>query len=193
MREQLETADKVAWDSFSDRIDRHFERDNWQTDPVPSQVYPTEVAQVLNILDRDRPLGWLRIDSTIRNFNSEGREKLSLLLRELGKSLKATRIRRFLFGSVEPIQIWLTCDDVQPIPAEIQRHAEIACLAAKVSRVPVLRLQCDVEGAFLSSTCSLFMAPPILRNDYTALAAEADRQRARYLAIDEERKAKNPQ
>jgi hypothetical protein len=190
MRQQLEKADRVAWDSFSDNVDRHFERDSWETEPVPSQVYPSEVAQILNILDRDQPRGWLRVDSTIRDFDSEGRDKLAVTLRDLASSLKETRVRRFLFGNTQPIQIWLTCEQAKPTVAEMQREGEIACLAANVSRVSVLRLQCDMNGTILRSTCRQVATPPIIRNDHAALVAEAARQRARYLAAFKGKKLK---
>jgi hypothetical protein len=50
MEEQLKTADIAAWDSFSDLVDRHFEGETWLTTPVPRQAYPTEVAELLDVL-----------------------------------------------------------------------------------------------------------------------------------------------
>jgi hypothetical protein len=180
MRKQLEEADMVAWDSFSDRVDRYFEQENWETDPPPHQSYPAEVAQVLEVIDRERPQGWLRIDAAIRDYDETSRNKLASILSGLAGTLRATRVRRFLFGNELPMQIWLSCEQAQPTPAEMQRQGEIACLAAEAPRVLVLRLNCDENGTVLGARCSQVAAPSILRTDYPALAAEADRQRARF-------------
>jgi hypothetical protein len=184
MRQQLERADIVAWDSFSEVVDRHFAQEKWESSPVPHQIYPAEIAQVLELLDGSRPEGWLRIDGAIRDYDATSRNKLASILGDLAGTLRATPVRRFLFGNELPIQIWLTREKTQPIPAEMQRQGEIACLAAKVSRVLVLRLQCDENGKPLEAQCSQVAAPPIIRNDYPTLLAEAERQRARLANTD---------
>jgi hypothetical protein len=55
MREHLEKFDFVTWDSFSDVVDRHFEKEDWRTAPVRSQTYPSELASLLEVLNRSRP------------------------------------------------------------------------------------------------------------------------------------------
>lgn len=190
MRQQLEKADMILWDSFSDRVDRHFEKENWETEPVPHQLYPPAIAQVLEVLDRERPHGWLRIDSAIRDYDEPSRAKLASIFGDLAKSLHVTRVRSFLFGGSSPIQIWLTCERAQPRSTEMQRRSEIACLVAKVPRVLVLIVQCDESGAVLGARCSQIAAPPMLRTDYPALMAEADRQRTRFMEMDRPKKRK---
>ncbi|MFZ3349511.1 MAG: hypothetical protein WA268_01400 [Xanthobacteraceae bacterium] len=185
MRQQLDKADMVMWDSFSDRVDRHFEKENWETDPAPHQPYPPEIAQILEVLDRERPQCWLRIDSTIRDCDAAGRAKLGSTIGELARTLPDTRVRSFLFGGNLPIQIWLTCEEAQPTSAEIQRRSEIACLVAKVSRVLVLILYCDERGSVIGTRCSQVAAPPVLRRDYPTLVAEADRVRTRFIKMDQ--------
>jgi len=180
MRQQLESADMLMWDSFSDRVDRHFEQENWETDPVPHQSYPAGITEILEVLDRQRPEGWLAIDSTIRDYDEESRIRLTSTIEDLIGTLRANRVRRVLFGNNSPIQIWLTCEQAQPTSAEIQRQGEIACLVAKTSKVSVLRLQCAEDGTVLGARCFRVAGPTILSLDYPALVAEADRLRANF-------------
>jgi hypothetical protein len=190
MRKQLEEADMVAWDSFSDRVDRYFEQEKWETVPPPHQSYPAEVVQVLAVLDRERPQGWLRIDAAIRDYDETTRNKLASILSDLAGTLRATRVRRFLFGSEVSMQVWLTCEEAQPTPADVQREGEIACLVAKAPWVLILRLHYNENGTIRGAQCSQVAAPPILRIDYSALATEADRQRARFTKGDKPQKSK---
>jgi hypothetical protein len=184
MKEQLEKADFIAWDAFSDVVDRHFEKENWQTAPVPSQRYPLEVANLLEVLNQAQPKGWLAIDAFLRNFNESARNNLAAVFRDLKPSLKEHPVRRILFGNEKPIQIWLSCDRKLPTNYELQSQGEIACLAAKVPKVPILVVECDADGVFQGARCSAVSSPPIIRNDYAQLLAEADHQRARYISLD---------
>lgn len=184
MKEQLENADMVAWDSFSEVIDRHFEKEDWETAPVPKQAFPAEVADLLEVLNRARPKGWLAVDAYLRDFNGAARDNLARVLRDLKPSLREHPTRRVLFGNEEPIQIWLSRGRASPRVDELQRQGEIACLVAKVFRVPVLIIDCDSHGVFVGARCSIVPAPPIFRTDYVELAAEADRQRSRRISLD---------
>jgi hypothetical protein len=192
MKEQLEKADFVTWDAFSEVVDRHFEKEDWQSAPVPSQDYPSEVADLLGLLNQAQPKGWLAIDAYLRNFNGSARENLAAVLRDLRPSLKEHPTRRILFGNERPIQIWLSRDKGRPNVYELQHQGEIACLAAKVPNIPVLVVECDATGTFRGTKCSTVSSPPIIRNDYAELVAEADRQRSRYISLDNRRrKSKN--
>ncbi len=168
----------VTWDSFSDTVDRYFEQEDWETASVPHQEYPERVSAALARLDRDRPKGWMRINAEIRNYSAQSRNKLNSLLQQMADTLPRVPVRRMLFGSEHPIQIWLTTRIGNPSQAEMQRQGEISCLASNRPRVSVLRLQCDANGAPLVSSCKLVTSPPMLRSDYVELKAEADRQMA---------------
>lgn len=189
IRKQLEKADRVAWDSFSDRVDRHFEQEEWAKALVPCQAYPKQVRALLDLLDRDRPKGWLRVDAEIRNGDEPTRNMIDSMLSELAASLKQFPIRRMLFGHDHPVQIWLATQIGQPTRAEVQRQGEIASIAAQKPQVLVLRVQCSDSGKFLVSSCSEVAAPPILRNDYADLKAEAEQQLTRNKAQGKPRRA----
>ena len=188
MTEQLKNADMVAWDSFSDVVDRHFEKGDWETARVPKQALPEEIVDLLEVLDRARPKGWLAVDAYLRDFEGAARDNLARVLRDLKPSLKEHPTRRILFGNENPIQIWLSRDRAHPHVDELQRQGEIACLVAKVLRVQVLIIDCDAHGAFDGARCSNVSAPPIIRNDFAELAAEADRQRSRNIRLDNKKR-----
>jgi hypothetical protein len=185
MEEQLKKADIVAWDSFSDVVDRHFAKEDWQTASVPHQEYPAEIAELLDVLNRVRPKGWLAIDAYLRNFGGDARDNIAKVLRDLKATLKEHLMRRFLFGNDKPVQIYLTRDNKRPGTVELQRHAEIACLTARVPSVPVVVVDCDETGKFQSVKCSVVSAPPIFRADYAELTAEAERQRSRFMSLSD--------
>jgi hypothetical protein len=179
IRKQLEEADRVAWDSFSERVDRYFEQENWEQTPVPCQAYPQKLTELLVLLDRDRPSGWLRIETEFRKFDGKTRETIALMLGETTDTLGRFPIRRMVVGTDNPVQICLTTQIGQPSDAQGRRHGEIACLAAKKPRISVLRIQCDETGALLVASGSEVLAPAMIRNDYAELKAEADQQLAR--------------
>ncbi|MGJ5134384.1 hypothetical protein [Bradyrhizobium oligotrophicum] len=179
MKEQLEKADMATWDGFSEVIDEHFTGEDWEKKPVPTQEYPAEIAEILRALDHSRPKGWLETDAYLRNFGSEARDKLDSVLKDLKSSLKKHPVRRFLYGNEEPIQIYLSCALGQPSIHDVQHHGEVACLIAKTSNIKVLILDCEANGKIRSARTNRIKAPPIMRADYSQLAAEAERLKSR--------------
>ena len=51
-------------------------------------------------------------------------------------------------------------------------------------------ISCNPNGKFESVKYSVIKAPPIIRADYAALAAEAERKRAKYISLDKSVTAK---
>jgi hypothetical protein len=190
MEEQLKTADLAMWDSFSDVVDRYFEGETWRTTPAPRQTYPAEIAELLDVLNRARPKGWLASDAYIRNFGGGGRDNLAEVFRGLKPTLKDHPVRRFQFGDEKPVLFFLTREKNMPSAAELQRRAEVGCLTARVPSIPVVVVDCNSDGKFQGVKCSVINAPPIIRADYAELAAEAERQRGRYISLKKSAKAK---
>ena len=127
IRKHLEDADIVAWDSFCEVVDRFFERENWQTDVVPRQHYPPELNEILGMLDKARPNGWLQVDNSIRDLSGDAREELADLICKLRPTLKKFPFRRFLFGGNGPIQFWLIQSDARPDEKQITKNGELTC------------------------------------------------------------------
>jgi hypothetical protein len=191
IKDQLKEADLVAWDSFGDAVDKHFEGDTWKTEPVPHQEYPEELAAVLSALDKYRPAGWLEMDAHIRNLNSSGRSNLAQFVTELKATLPEHPIRRFLLGDEFPMQVWLCRGDIKPWPQEMRYQGEVSCLAANAPRVIVLRLSYNENGGITGLACTSFGSPPMIQTNFTDLKREAERQRARFVEFGQRKKPRD--
>ena len=99
----------VVWDGMSFDVDRSFEGENWETDPRPTQQYPDEMLKLFEALDATRGVGWLRVDSYLRNLGSQGRSEFAAMLVELRKSLNQHDGRYFIYGqeAETPFFIWV--------------------------------------------------------------------------------------
>lgn len=179
LKDQLKKADLVAWDSFSDIVDRHFESESWETDSVPCQTYPDELAAVLRALDKQRPAGWLEVDAHIRNLSDDGRANLEKVIEDLRVTLSKYPKRRVLVGEENPLQVWLCRYGSEPASSEMRFYGEIACLAVNATRVITIILSYDNKNQIIRTACEAFKSPPIFQSDYPDLKREADRQRAR--------------
>ena len=184
IREQLREADGVLWDSFSEVVDRHFEGDHWDSEAPPRQDYPDEWAAVLESLDKQRPPNWLAMDSLLRDLSSSGRANFAMLLGELKATLPTHPIRRFSFTDECPMQVWLCRAGARPSPAEMRDQAEIACLISKTTKIPVLQLWYDKSGNITGVVSVRFSAPTVFQPNFSKLAAEAERQRARKVSLN---------
>jgi hypothetical protein len=191
IKDQLKEADMVAWDSFSDVVDKHFEGDTWKTVPVPHQQFPEELAAVLAALDKYRPAGWLEMDAHIRNLSGSGRGHLAEILTETKATLPEHPIRRFLFGEESPMQVWICRNDIKPSPQDMRYQGEVSCLAASAARVIVLRLSYNEKGAITDLACVSFSSPTVIQSNYVELKREAERQRARFVELDQRKKSRD--
>ena len=188
LRAQLEEADKVTWNSFSDVVDKHFEGPSWETDKVPSQSYPDHLSRILSSLDELRPTGWLRMDAFLRNYGGDGRENFARFLSDLEPTLAQHPRRRFQIGEDNPLQMWICRNGAAPNPEEIRFQAEAGCLTVGAAEMLVLIALYNRPGDIGGLRCFSFPAPTILQNNYGELLAEANRQRGRMLKLDRPRK-----
>jgi hypothetical protein len=176
IREQLRKSDFVTLDSFGDVVDQHFEGLDWDTKPIPSQLFPEPLERYLEALDRLRPIGWLEIDSRIRDYDGDSRDKLGQLISDLELTLKQHFQRRFLFGGESSIQLWLCREDAFPSRQELERQAAVGCLAVGAPKMNVLIVGYKATREISRLACASIPAPSILRIDFGALQAEAQRQ-----------------
>ena len=184
IREQLKEADQVSWDGFSDAVDRHFERDDWQTAPPPSQPFPASFAGLLKALDEFRPDGWLRFDGLLRDYGHEGRENINRCLDELVPTLAEHPRRRFQIGEDAPLQLWLYRNGATPTAKEVRYQAQVGCLTVGVQDMRILLVAYNRSRRVCDLKCEIHSAPSALQTDYPALWKEAERQRARMIALD---------
>ena len=106
LKVQLNEADRVTWDAFSDGIDAYFMADGWEQQPPPRQSMPPQVQAILDALDRSKRPGWLRCESCIRNLDDDGRKNLAATLGNLVPTLIQVPHRRFVLSGEVPAQFW---------------------------------------------------------------------------------------
>ena len=190
IKDQLEEADMVVWDSFSDAVHKHFDGKAWRTASVPHQEYPEELTAVFSALDKYRPAGWLEMDAHIRNLNDSGRNNLAETIMELKATLPDHPIRRFLIGDEPPMQVWLCRGGIKPSAKEMRYHGEVSCLVVNAPRVLVLRLSYNGKGGITDLACTSFANPPVIQTNYTDLKREAERQRTRLVEFNKRKRSR---
>jgi len=179
----LETASMVMTSSFSDVVDRHFERENWQTHPLPRQIYPVELQALLDALNRIRPKGWLRADAHLRNYGDEGRKNLESQLLTLRESLRFHQVRRIGLNSIPPLQIWICREGNHPHAAEVERQGMISCLIFEAPSTLVVCVEYNLKRQISNVTTQMVDAPLLVRTDYKELDIEAQRQKERFIGL----------
>lgn len=179
IRDHLAKADLITLDAFSDVVDQHFEGPDWETNPVPSQAFPGTLANILDLLEGDRPAGWLRMDSFLRDFGGDGRNTLADQIALLAPTLAQHPRRRMQIGEEFPLQLWLCRAGAEPSPAEARDQAQIGCLTVGAAVMTVLTLSYRRPGEIYRVACSRFAGPTILQTNYADLQQNAERQRGR--------------
>ena len=184
IRDQLKEAHQVTWSEFSDVVDRHFEGEDWESKPVPTQTYPAKVAEILRALDERRPNGWLKVDRHLRDYGIPGREDVAGYVEQLEPTLQNHPRRRFDLGGDNLLQVWLCRAGAEPAPDELKLKAQASCLVLQASEALVLVLIYRRPGVIASARCETVPAPNILQNDWAEVNAEAERQRKRVRPIE---------
>lgn len=179
--DMLETADQLAWDSFGEIVDRHFEADRWKSEPAPRQDFPEALLPIFVALDRYRPRGWLSMDSHIRNLGEEGRDDLARFLGELIPTLNKFPARRMLYGDDEPLQIWLCRAGSEPTADSVLYQGQVASLFAKGTTVKILTLSYNTDREIVAVACRFVGPPTILQMNYPNLLAEVEKQKKRII------------
>ena len=179
LEEQREQAPFVLWNSFSDVVDKRFEGEMAGTGPVPRQRYPSELAGVLRLMDRTRPVGWLAMDAALRNLDDESRNRLSDGIAGMKASLGRHECRWLGVFNGEALQVCVCRSGTEPKEAEARRRSEVACIAARMPRIRLLRLSYKKRKRLTNVLCKLYGAPTSDRHDYDQLAKAAAANRGR--------------
>jgi hypothetical protein len=134
-------ANLVVWNGMSNVIDRSFEGENWEDNPIPTQKFPEELLNLLGALDATRAHGWLLAESLIRNYCEQARNDLAKLLSDLGKTIGQHPERYFAFaGDGQPLFVWMQSSKH---PVEWKRVNDKASAVALCTGSP------DVVGVFI--------------------------------------------
>ena len=175
LREQLaQGATTVAWDGFSEKVDRYFEEERWLNEPPPCQPYPEELSNLLKALAKTHTPGWLKFDSLIRNYGSEARTNLANMVKTLVQSLIDYERRWLVYDGTPPLLVWI-CRSGNPSRLEDVIHqAEITALATHSGEVEALRLLVTSDGLFKEAQGLSVRSPLAIRMDYQNLLIEAE-------------------
>lgn len=134
-------ANMVVWDGMSNIIDRSFEGESWEDNPIPMQEFPDELLMLLRALDNTRSQGWLSAESLIRNYGEQARKDLAKLLSDLGETIGQYPERYFAFvGDGQPLFVWMQSSEHSPEWKRINDKASAVALCTDSS---------DVVGVFI--------------------------------------------
>ena len=173
LRKQYENSNIVMWNTFADIVDKYFQGESAGTGPVPSQIYPKELATILLTLDEKQPPHWLSINALIRNLRQDERDRLAEGIEALRDSL-ARHENRWI-GWANDNLLWVCVSRIgsEPSSAEIIHRAEVACIAMQKSSVCILILSYSEQSRLTKVACQQCVAPNQNRSDFVKLAQEA--------------------
>lgn len=187
-------ANLVVWDGMSNVIDRSFEGENWEDNPIPAQKFPKELLNLLEALDATRAKGWLLAESLIRNYGEQARYDLAKLLSELGKTIGQHPERYFAFaGDGQPLFVWMQSSK-NPVGWEKVND--------KASAVALCTESPDVVGVFIEvgNGCAYGAAqyfkvdtPSKQSKENQHIFDDAKRMRQRTKDVSSHREAETPQ
>jgi hypothetical protein len=141
----------VVWDGMSAVVDRHFEGEDWEMRPVPTQYFPNEVLGLLGALDRARVPGWLSAESDIRNYGEEGRNELAHLLATCRTTLDEHPSRYFCFIGEPSLFVWLQRAGTGYNPLAVSDKASAAALATKSPSMIALLVGVEAAGSYVTA------------------------------------------
>lgn len=149
--EQLNSGktDMLIWNGMSDIVDKHFERLNWETCPVPAQFFPDEVCKLLEALGKTRAPGWLSADSYIRDYDNLTRKDLAKLLSDFGRTLSQHPSRYFaLAGDEQPLFVWMQSAAHKPEWDMINDKAIATALYTRSTDVISIFIEVNAAGIY---------------------------------------------
>lgn len=150
MADQLKDgkATLALWDGMSSEVDRAFEGKDWESGLLPRQEFPSEVLNLLIVIDSTRKPGWLRAESFIRNLGSGGRNDFAAMLVELRNTLNNHGSRYFIFGNETSFFIWLNRFGDESDWTKINDRASAASLMDPSNHIEGLFIEVALDGAY---------------------------------------------
>jgi hypothetical protein len=127
-------ANLVVLDGMSSVIDRYFEGESWEDNPIPAQKFSNELLSLLEVLDTTRAQGWLLVDSLLRDYGDQERDGLAELLSSFRETIGLHPERYLAFGNDrQQLFIWMQCSEH---PVEWRKINDIASAAALCTKSP---------------------------------------------------------
>jgi hypothetical protein len=153
LAEQLanDKPDMLVWDGMSAVVDRHFEGEDWEERPVPTQDFPNEVIGLLGALDRARAPRWLSAESDIRNYGEQERNELARVLATCRTTLDEHPSRSFCLIGEPSLFVWLQRAGTLHNPLAVSDKASAAALAAKSPNIIALLVVAEATGSYVTA------------------------------------------
>lgn len=170
----------VVWDGMSDIIDRSFEGESWESNPMPTQEFPDEVLKLLGALDATRTPGWLSAESIIRDYGEQARKDLAKLLSDLSKTLEQHPTRYFAFaGDGHPLFIWMQSSMHDIEWEKINDKASSAALCTKSPNIVGVLIEFSTGGVYDKAQHFKVHAPSERTKENTHIFDDANRMSQR--------------
>ena len=187
-------ANLVVLGGMSNVIDRSFEGENWQDNPIPMQQFPQDLLSLLKALDATRAQGWLLAESLIRNYGEQARFNLAKILSDLGKSLEQHPTRYFAFaGDGQPLFVWLQSSK-NPVEWKMVND-KASAVALSIGSPDVVGVFIEVGNGCTYKTAQYFkvVIPLDQTKENQHIFADASRLRQRTMNVSSHRESETPQ
>ncbi|RJP79504.1 MAG: hypothetical protein C4522_10370 [Desulfobacteraceae bacterium] len=153
-------ANLVVWNGMSDVVDKSFEGENWEANPMPTQEFPDKVLKLLGALDTTRTPGWLSAESLIRNYGEQARKDLAKLLSDLGETIEHHPARYFAFsGDGQPLFVWMQSSEHEVEWEKINDKASAVALCTESPDVVGVLIEVGAGGVYEKARCFKAYAP----------------------------------
>lgn len=186
-------ANFVVWDGMSNVIDRSFEGESWEDNPIPMQKFPNELSKLLGAFDNTRAQGWLSAESIIRNYGEQARKDLAKLLSNLGKTIGKHPARYFAFAGDGPLLFfWMQSSGHAVEWKKINDKASAAALCADSPDVVGVFIEVGKGGIYAKAQHFKVDAPSEKSENNAHIFDEAKRMNQRTKKINSSREMDAP-
>ncbi|WGL16196.1 SEC-C metal-binding domain-containing protein [Microbulbifer bruguierae] len=152
----------VVWNDMSKIIDRAFEGESWEDNPIPMQDFPKELIRLLGALNTTRSKGWLGAESLIRNYGEQERNDLAKLLSDIGKTVGQHPERYFAFsGNDQPLFVWMQSSEHPVEWQKINDKASAVALSTKAKEAVGVFIEIGNGDAYTKAECFKANAPSV--------------------------------
>ncbi|GAB3681962.1 YecA family protein [Salinisphaera aquimarina] len=166
----------LVWDGMSDIVDRCFEGEDWESEPLPTQDFPEEVLKLLAALDAIRACGWLSAESHIRDLGEDGRNNLAKMLTGLRQTLNVHPARYFLLsGGREPLFVWLQRHGHQIEWTKVNDKASATALSVRASNVIGVVAEVGTDGSYRGAQSFAVQIPTVRTEKHAYIYEDAAR------------------
>ncbi|WP_179379257.1 YecA family protein [Jannaschia marina] len=153
-------AQMIVVDGASEVIDLYFSAPDAPVDPPQGQAMPGTLIDLLALIDRDRPVGWLELDAHIRDYDAETRDRLGKELETTYETLRTQQRRRMVLGGERPLFLWAERIEATTDDAEVGRRAAAAAIATRSNDLIAARLYVDARAKLAAVAMVPVVVPP---------------------------------